>query len=125
MSDRHLVRKIARHYSREIEIAVLTRGISEISGLEVLLQEFMHVKGRHDYNGEQNMMWQKHTEVRRENENGERPQFHRHKGQGNKRYDKEKAGQKGDCITETFKRESGAINSVGKVAEPRPSTSKN
>lgn len=37
MSDRHSVRKIARHYSREIEIAVLTRGISEISGLEVLL----------------------------------------------------------------------------------------
>lgn len=77
----------------------------------------MHVKDRHDYNGEQNMMWQKHTEVRREN--GERPQFHRHKGQGNKRYDKETAGQRGDFNTETFK------NSVGKVAEPRPSTSKN
>lgn len=40
ISDHHLIKKLARHYTKEVEIAVLTRGIKDIHQFEVLLQEY-------------------------------------------------------------------------------------
>lgn len=53
MSDRHLIKKLARHYEREIQIAVITRGIVNISSFENLLKEYMSIAPRM-YNREVN-----------------------------------------------------------------------
>ena len=45
ISDRHLIRKIARHFHHEIEVAIITRGVDNIQQFEQLLQEFMTVRG--------------------------------------------------------------------------------
>ena len=44
ISDRHLIRKIARHYPHEIEVAIITRGVSTISEFEQVLLEFMSIR---------------------------------------------------------------------------------
>ena len=46
MSDRHLIKNLARHYNREIQIAVVTRGITTINNFEILLREYMNVSSR-------------------------------------------------------------------------------
>ena len=46
MSDRHLIKKLARHYNREIQVAVVTRGITTINNFEILLREYMNVSSR-------------------------------------------------------------------------------
>ena len=40
ISDKHLIRKIARHYSHDITVATLTRGVSNITEFQYLLMEF-------------------------------------------------------------------------------------
>lgn len=44
ISDQHLIKKLARHYDREIQIAVVTRGVRSISEFGTLLLEYMSVK---------------------------------------------------------------------------------
>lgn len=44
--DEHLIRKLSRHYSKEIEVAVLTRGVTELGSFESLLNDFMNVRNR-------------------------------------------------------------------------------
>ena len=46
MSDRHLIKKLARHYNREIQVAVVTRGITTINNFETVLREYMNVSSR-------------------------------------------------------------------------------
>lgn len=41
ISDAHLIKKLIRHYSKEIEIASITRGIKDLAAFESLLKEFM------------------------------------------------------------------------------------
>lgn len=45
ISDQHIIKKLVRHYSREIRIATFTRGIQDIASFELLLREFMAVQG--------------------------------------------------------------------------------
>lgn len=45
ISDAHMIKKLARHYTRDVEIAVLTRGIREIPQFEALLQEYAKING--------------------------------------------------------------------------------
>lgn len=40
ITDQHLIKKLARHFSREIEVAVLLRSIRDITQFENLLQDF-------------------------------------------------------------------------------------
>lgn len=46
LPDRHLIKKLARHYDREIQIAVVIRGITTINGFEALLLEYMGINTR-------------------------------------------------------------------------------
>ena len=46
ISDRQLIKKLARHYNREIQVAVVTRGIITINNFEILLREYMSVTSR-------------------------------------------------------------------------------
>ena len=39
-------RKLARHYNREIQIAVVTRGVTTNNNFEVFLQEYMGISNR-------------------------------------------------------------------------------
>ena len=38
--------KLACHYNREIQVAVVTSGITTINNFEILLREYMNVSGR-------------------------------------------------------------------------------
>lgn len=40
ITDSHLIKKLARHFSREIEVAVLVRSIKDFTQFEVLLQDY-------------------------------------------------------------------------------------
>ena len=46
MTDRLLIKKIARHYGREIEIVVVIRGINSIQNLESLISEYATINQR-------------------------------------------------------------------------------
>lgn len=46
ITDRHLIKKLARHYDREVQTAVVTRGIQTISKFESLLKEYMEIQIR-------------------------------------------------------------------------------
>ena len=46
VTDRQLIKKIARHYGREIEIAVVTRGINSIQNLESFISEYATINQR-------------------------------------------------------------------------------
>lgn len=43
ITDQHLIRKLAKNYGREIELAVLTRGIRDIPQFESLLRDYMRI----------------------------------------------------------------------------------
>ena len=44
ISDRHLIRKISRHYPHEIEVAIIMRGVNTIAEFEQVLLEFMNLR---------------------------------------------------------------------------------
>lgn len=46
ITDQHLIRKLAKNYGRDIELAVLTRGIRDIPQFESLLRDYMRI-GNH------------------------------------------------------------------------------
>lgn len=46
ISDQHLIRKLARHYSKEIEVAIITRGVQQVDQFESLLNEFATIQQR-------------------------------------------------------------------------------
>lgn len=50
ISDHHLIRKLARHYTRDIEVAIMTRGIREIPQFEALLQEYASINNGYERN---------------------------------------------------------------------------
>lgn len=60
LSDRHLIKKLARHYDRDIQIAVVTRGIQTIGGFESLLREYMSIAPR--YNNQHNNQYERRKE---------------------------------------------------------------
>lgn len=71
MSDRQLITKLARHYDREIQIAVVTRGIRTIEAFEVLLKEYMNIqsreeRGERESNATHKPEWKGKTRFKRE-----------------------------------------------------------
>ena len=46
IADRQLIKKIARHFGKNIEIAVVTRGINSIQNLESLIAEYATINQR-------------------------------------------------------------------------------
>lgn len=44
LDDQQLIKKLGRHYTREIQIALVTRGVSTIAGFESILREYMEIK---------------------------------------------------------------------------------
>ena len=46
ITDRQLIKKIARHYGREIEVAVVTRGVNTIPNFESLIVEYASINHR-------------------------------------------------------------------------------
>ena len=46
MLDRHLIKKLAQHSNREIQIAMVTRGVTTINNFEILLREYMGINHR-------------------------------------------------------------------------------
>ena len=46
ITDRQLIKKIARHFGKNIEIAVVTRGINSIQNLESLIAEYATINQR-------------------------------------------------------------------------------
>ena len=70
--DQHLIRKIAKHYSQGVQIAIITRGVTTINEFEKVLSEFMGVRSEtrtrtHYDNRREHKPW-----VRDEEENGRR-----------------------------------------------------
>lgn len=80
ISDEHLIRKLSRHFSREIEVSILTRGVKTISGFQSILMEFNSMRSQPRekdscFNGikterreerASNRHWLKRNEVRQE-----------------------------------------------------------
>ena len=51
----HLIRKLSRHYSHEIAVACIMRGVNNITEFQMLLMEFAALrKKKDDSNGEYN-----------------------------------------------------------------------
>ena len=73
LSDRHMITKLARHYSREIQIAVVTRGVTTINSFEALLREYMSINTRNN----NEYMKANERQVRRHDED---KGFQKHKG---------------------------------------------
>ena len=46
ITDRQLIKKIARHYGREIEVVVVTRGVNTIPNFESLIVEYASINQR-------------------------------------------------------------------------------
>lgn len=44
ISKKHHIKKLTRHYTREVEIAVITRGIKNINEFELLLHEYSSIR---------------------------------------------------------------------------------
>ena len=42
--DQYLIRKIAKHYSQGVQIAIITRGVTTINEFEQVLSEFMDLR---------------------------------------------------------------------------------
>lgn len=122
MSDQQLIRKMARHFSKEIEIAVLTRGVKDICEFEQLLQEFQHIRTRFDNNAERRSNWQPNAEARVEREGGKQP-FKRYDSYGQKAAMNE---NKNESVKGGFKKEHSLGNTtfVNKDIS-MPSSSKN
>lgn len=78
ITDQHLIKKLARHYGRDIELAVLTRGIREFPQFEALLYDYIKInitaeRVRRHYNGDNG------PDVKNEETNDSHPR-HGHKG---------------------------------------------
>lgn len=43
MTDQHQIKKLARHFSREIEVAGLVRSLKDITQFEILLQNYVRI----------------------------------------------------------------------------------
>jgi hypothetical protein len=50
LSDQQIIKKLARHFTKEVQVAVLTRGVREIAQFEILLGEFMAIQQRENNN---------------------------------------------------------------------------
>jgi DNA repair exonuclease SbcCD ATPase subunit len=50
ITEQHLIRKLARHYGKEIEVAIITRGINNVEQFEHLLREFATITERESRN---------------------------------------------------------------------------
>lgn len=50
ITEQHLIRKLARHYGKEIEVAIITRGINNVEQFEHLLREFATITEREPRN---------------------------------------------------------------------------
>ena len=48
ITDRQLIRKIARHFGRDIQLAVITRGITTIPNFEPLIIEYTQIQPRNN-----------------------------------------------------------------------------
>ena len=48
LMDRQLIKKIARHFEREIQLAVITRGITTIPNFESLIVEYTQIQLRNN-----------------------------------------------------------------------------
>lgn len=46
ITDHHLIQKVAKNYNRDIELAVLMRGIKDISQFEELLRDYMKINNQ-------------------------------------------------------------------------------
>ena len=44
LTDRQLIRKISRHFGRDLQLAVITRGITNIPNFEALITEYASVQ---------------------------------------------------------------------------------
>lgn len=80
ITDSHMIRKLARHYDKEVELAVMTRGIKDIPQFENLLREYMQINGNKH---ERNRHGANHYVVKREE--SERVVHTEHKGSNDKR----------------------------------------
>ena len=73
ISDRHLIRKIARHYPHEIEVTIITRGVSTIVEFEQVLLEFSSLRnGNRSVNQGQLNHRPEHKQWKRADEERER-----------------------------------------------------
>ena len=50
MADRQLIRKISRHFGRDLQIAVITRGITTIPNFEALITEYTSIQPSNENN---------------------------------------------------------------------------
>lgn len=94
LPDRHLIKKLARHYDREIQIAVVTRGITNINGFESLLREYMGINA-HSQNEPRKPNNERHfSKIKSENS----PTFQRdgHKSKGTWQSNKHGATQRSE-----------------------------
>lgn len=57
MSDQHLIRKLARHFGKEIEVAMITRGVTRVDQFENLLREFDTICEREQRNQYRNQQY--------------------------------------------------------------------
>ena len=46
ITDRQLIKKLARHFGREFEVAVVTRGVNAIQTFESLIVEYSNIQNR-------------------------------------------------------------------------------
>ena len=46
ITDRQLIKKLARHFGREFEVAVVTRGVNAIQNFESLIVEYSNIRNR-------------------------------------------------------------------------------
>jgi myosin heavy subunit len=49
LTDQQIIKKLARHFNQEVEVAVITRGITRVDQFETLLGEFMAINNRGEY----------------------------------------------------------------------------
>ena len=69
LTDRQLIRKISRHFGRDLQIAVITRGIVTIPNFEALITEYTSIQS----NSAGNRRTQYRTTNERETGTSERP----------------------------------------------------
>lgn len=94
ISDQHLIKKLARHYGREFEVATFTRGIKDIPRFENLLRDYTKIISYNRYNnGEQR---RENTTVKTEGHNKGNPQRER-EGEKVKQFDRNNFKQKKYC----------------------------
>lgn len=68
LADQHLIKKIAKHYGKEIQIAIITRGIRDVTQFETLLQEFHNINSHNNnsYNFRKDTHTQPHVSIKSE-----------------------------------------------------------